>query len=116
MQIRLVCALHEGRRVDRPRNHIPPGIVSYCEDIQANPSDADACSNSEGPTFYTWIQWMTKPVYIDTVAMVLKKDGDKASIRISVLNRHPTSDWTGGLITNGFGKAACSCSRSVPGY
>ena len=33
-----------------------------------------------------------RPAYIDMVA-VLVKEGGRASIRLSVLNRHPEADW-----------------------
>ncbi|WVQ82791.1 hypothetical protein IAT38_004923 [Cryptococcus sp. DSM 104549] len=43
----------------------------------------------EGPSFPVWVQQgRLKPKYIDTVAILA---GD--SIRVSVLNRHPTLDW-----------------------
>lgn len=44
-----------------------------------------------------------RPAYVDCVA-VLVKTGNGASIRISVLNRHPTVDWTTECLFKGFGE------------
>lgn len=45
----------------------------------------------DGPSFPTFIQQCAfQPRYIDAVAMA---SADKNSIRVSVLNRHPTADW-----------------------
>lgn len=47
----------------------------------------------DGATYPKFIQHVkANPRYIDLVAMV-KEDGDKTSVRVSVLNRHPTLDW-----------------------
>lgn len=55
---------------------------------------------STGPTFPTWIQQAgLKPAYIDMVAMITP---DNKSIRLSVLNRHPTADWSLDLRLDGF--------------
>ncbi|UTT90268.1 hypothetical protein NDA17_002749 [Ustilago hordei] len=57
----------------------------------------------EGPTYPEWIQHITKPAYVDCVAMIVEEEGSKhASIRLSVLNRHPTSDWNGKIDFEGF--------------
>jgi hypothetical protein len=40
-----------------------------------------------------------KPAYIDTVAMIT---ADKTSIRLSILNRHPTADFDVDLRFDGF--------------
>lgn len=47
----------------------------------------------DGATFPAFIQQVgCNPRYIDLVAMV-KEEGNKKSIRVSILNRHPTLDW-----------------------
>ena len=57
----------------------------------------------EGPTYPEWIQHITKPAYVDCVAMIVEEEGSKhASIRLSVLNRHPTADWNGKIDFEGF--------------
>ena len=44
-----------------------------------------------------------RPAYIDTCAMIAQtENGD--SVRISILNRHPTVDWTAGLDLRSFGE------------
>ncbi|CAO1636537.1 unnamed protein product [Parajaminaea phylloscopi] len=49
----------------------------------------------QGPTYPTWIKHIVPPSYIDIVGMIV--EGDKKSIRISILNRHPTADWEANL-------------------
>lgn len=59
---------------------------------------------SLGPTSPTWIQQTEmQPAYIDAVAMMI---GD-TDIRISILNRHPTADWTTKIDFAGFGEYNC---------
>ena len=47
-----------------------------------------------------------RPDYIDTSALIVRSttQAGEASIRLSVLNRHPEASWTGGLCLEGFGK------------
>lgn len=45
----------------------------------------------QGPTYPIWIKHITPPTYIDLVGIIV--EGEKPSIRISILNRHPTADW-----------------------
>jgi hypothetical protein len=59
---------------------------------------------STGPTYPVWIQHLTKPAYVDVVAIIVKKAGKKASIRLSVLNRHPEAAWEGVLNFDHFGE------------
>ncbi len=57
----------------------------------------------EGPTHPEWIKHLTRPSYVDTVAIIVKKDGgSRASIRLSILNRHPEADWTGQITLPNF--------------
>ncbi|EST07240.1 Alpha-L-arabinofuranosidase, C-terminal [Kalmanozyma brasiliensis GHG001] len=57
----------------------------------------------EGPTYPEWIQHLSKPAYVDCVAVLVQdQGGKKASIRLSVLNRHPTADWNGEIHFDGF--------------
>jgi alpha-N-arabinofuranosidase len=54
----------------------------------------------EGPTYPAHIQHMEmKPAYIDMVAIVVG-----SSIRISILNRHPSADWEANHVFDGFGQ------------
>jgi alpha-N-arabinofuranosidase len=56
--------------------------------------------HSVGPTYPVWIQKADlKPAYIDTVAMIT---ADKKSIRLSILNRHPSADFNVDLRFDGF--------------
>jgi alpha-N-arabinofuranosidase len=56
---------------------------------------------SIGPTSPSWIQQMElRPAYIDAVAMVVEHSG----IRLSILNRHPTADWTAKIGFADFGE------------
>jgi len=49
---------------------------------------------STGPTHPNWIEQLhLRPTYIDLVGMVSQKDG-KTTIFLSILNRHPSVDWT----------------------
>ncbi|KAG7527823.1 hypothetical protein FFLO_06566 [Filobasidium floriforme] len=58
-----------------------------------------------GPTYPVWIQHLTKPAYVDVVAIIVHKPYNensnskkaRASIRLSVLNRHPEAAWEGVL-------------------
>ena len=59
---------------------------------------------STGPTYPVWIQHLTKPAYVDVVAIIVKKEGKKTSIRLSVLNRHPDAAWEGELNFDHFGE------------
>lgn len=57
----------------------------------------------DGPTYPEWIQFITKPGYVDCVAMIVEEEGSRrASIRLTVLNRHPTADWNGKISFDGF--------------
>lgn len=59
---------------------------------------------SEGPSHPAAIeQTGMKPSYIDMVAVTVEKDGAE-SIRLSILNRHPTADWDGVFKFEGLGK------------
>jgi alpha-N-arabinofuranosidase len=50
---------------------------------------------STGTTFPLWLNAVRKPTYIDIVAMyTASSSSSRPSIRLSVLNRHPTADWT----------------------
>lgn len=64
---------------------------------------------STGPTYPVWIQHLTKPAYVDVVAIIVKKPNEnsnkKASIRLSVLNRHPEAAWEGVLKFDHFGES-----------
>ena len=57
-----------------------------------------------GPTYPSHIQMMEmKPSYIDSVAIVV--DGDQGlSVRISILNRHPSADWKARISIPDFGE------------
>jgi hypothetical protein len=66
--------------------------------------------DSTGPTYPVWIQHLTKPAYVDVVAIIVKKPNEnsknkKASIRLSVLNRHPEAAWEGVLKFDHFGES-----------
>ena len=65
----------------------------------------------DGPTFPTFIQQLSlKPTYIDTVAVFTPAaDGKPAIIRVSVLNRHPTSDWEAHFRFDDFSRSSSSC-------
>lgn len=72
--------------------------------LLATPAQPDVY---EGPTYPAHIQMMQmKPAYIDMVAIVVGN-----SIRISILNRHPTADWEARCIFDGFGEQL-SCLSS----
>ena len=59
-------------------------------------------TRSTGPTHPNWIEQIhLRPTYVDLVGMVVDKDG-KTSIRLSILNRHPSVDWTTKLRFDGF--------------
>lgn len=51
--------------------------------------------SSTGPTYPKWIQQMAKPAYVDVVGLVVPSANaaGKSSIRLSVLNRHPSADF-----------------------
>ncbi|PWY97771.1 glycoside hydrolase [Testicularia cyperi] len=77
-----------------------------------------------GPTYPEWIQHISKPAYVDCVAILVEHEHEqqqqqqqqqhhnnssssnnkkkKASIRLCVLNRHPTADWCGDIRFDGF--------------
>ncbi|KAK4687585.1 alpha-L-arabinofuranosidase, partial [Tremellales sp. Uapishka_1] len=56
----------------------------------------------EGPTYPVYIQQgHYRPSYIDSVAMLLK-DGQGGSIRLSILNRHPSAKWNAEVGFSGF--------------
>lgn len=58
---------------------------------------------STGPAYPVYIQQANyKPAYVDTVAVLVKTD-QKASIRVSVLNRHPEVGWKAKFNFSGFG-------------
>lgn len=68
-------------------------FATYMKDghVLALPSMPDVY---DGPTYPTFIQQLDiRPAYIDIVAME-KSEGKKCSIRISILNRHPSLEWT----------------------
>lgn len=48
-----------------------------------------------GPTYPYWIQHIAPPAYIDMVGICVQKtpESKTVSIRLSILNRHPTVDW-----------------------
>lgn len=52
-------------------------------------------------------QMQINPNYIDTSAIIVRSNpGDpQASIRVSVLNRYPTANWTGGVKVQGFSES-----------
>ncbi|WRT64407.1 uncharacterized protein IL334_001339 [Kwoniella shivajii] len=55
-----------------------------------------------GPTYPVYIQQANyRPTYIDSVAVQVKTDGG-LSVRLSVLNRHPTADWDAKISFSGF--------------
>lgn len=56
---------------------------------------------SDGPTYPEWVRHLAKPTYIDIVALLVENENG-ASIRVSVLNRHPSADWTGEVSLPGF--------------
>lgn len=57
----------------------------------------------DGPTYPDWIAHLNKPAYVDCVAMIVQEqDSQRASIRLSVLNRHPLADWSGDIRFDGF--------------
>ncbi|TYJ51988.1 hypothetical protein B9479_007413 [Cryptococcus floricola] len=59
-----------------------------------------------GPTYPVYIQQTNiKPSYIDSVAIIVSSEDDSeknASIRLSVLNRHPEADWSSKVAFTGF--------------
>jgi hypothetical protein len=68
---------------------------------------------STGPTYPVWIQHLTKPAYVDVVAIIVHKPSEnsiskkaRASIRLSVLNRHPEAAWDGVLNFDHFGESS----------
>ncbi|CAO1626768.1 unnamed protein product [Sympodiomycopsis kandeliae] len=55
-----------------------------------------------GPTYPAWVQYMVPPQYIDVVGVIAENEKEKtASVRISVLNRHPEIDWKATLSFDG---------------
>jgi hypothetical protein len=63
---------------------------------------------SIGPTFPVTIQTLKlQPAYIDLIAIVVDTT-DGISIRVSVLNRHPTADWKADFRLDAFGKPCLS--------
>lgn len=57
---------------------------------------------STGPTHPNWIEQIgVRPTYIDLAGLVVDSNG-KTSLRISVLNRHPSVDWTASFKFDGF--------------
>lgn len=61
--------------------------------------------SSTGPTHPNWIEQIgVRPTYIDLAGVtVASKDKDGSiSLRISVLNRHPSTDWTAQFKFDGF--------------
>jgi alpha-N-arabinofuranosidase len=66
-----------------------------------------------GPCYPEYIQQMDmKPAYVDIVAIVVDggssdgQKGDGKSIRMSVLNRHPSADWEGKIALPDFGESS----------
>lgn len=56
-----------------------------------------------GPTYPSWIRHITPPQYIDVVGVIAESKGsNSASVRISILNRHPNVDWTSSFHFDGF--------------
>ena len=56
-----------------------------------------------GPTYPSWIQHMNHPAYVDMAGMLLEgASGEASSIRISVLNRHPSAPWTAPILLRDF--------------
>lgn len=91
--------------------------------LLATPAQPDVY---EGPTYPAHIQMMEmKPSYVDIVAIVVANDNTAAtlegtaSIRVSVLNRHPSADWTAKFNFADFGKSSveqcCICISPIPG-
>ncbi len=54
-----------------------------------------------------------QPAYIDTVAVFVKDTVKGASIRMSVLNRHPSADWTAKTVFSGFSRSLRSSKVRV---
>lgn len=71
-------------------------------ELQCDCDITDSFSN--GPTYPAWIQHLARPAYIDVAAVLVTKDDGSASVRLSVLNRHPEIDWAGQFDLTGFGK------------
>jgi len=70
--------------------------------LLATPLQPDAYT---GPTYPAHIQMMEmKPSYIDSVAIVVDTV-QGTSIRLSILNRHPTADWKARIAIPDFGKS-----------
>lgn len=56
-----------------------------------------------GPTYPAWIEYLAHPAYVDITGIIVdSKEEGKASIRLSVLNRHPEVDWEGKFKFDGF--------------
>lgn len=51
-----------------------------------------------GPTYPAWIQHMIPPAYVYIVGVVVQNGEQKASIRLSILNRHLTASWSGPIV------------------
>ncbi|CDZ98513.1 glycoside hydrolase [Phaffia rhodozyma] len=51
----------------------------------------------KGPSYPHWIPHLGQAAYVDTAAVIVRS-GETQSIRISVLNRHPELEWTGGFM------------------
>ncbi|PWN54403.1 glycoside hydrolase [Violaceomyces palustris] len=59
----------------------------------------------QGPTYPAWIQHINRPAYVDAVGVLVEdREGDPStsSIRLSILNRHPSADWNGLIRFDGF--------------
>jgi alpha-N-arabinofuranosidase len=59
--------------------------------------------SSTGPTHPNWIEQIgVRPTYIDLAGVTISTKDGSTSLRISVLNRHPSADWTAHFKFDGF--------------
>lgn len=74
--------------------------------LLATPSMPDAY---DGPTYPSFIQSMhSAPRYVDMVSVCVEDGNGGVSIRLSILNRHPSADWTAPITFSG-----CEISKAT---
>jgi len=62
-----------------------------------------------GPTYPVWIQQCAlKPSYIDAVAVLSEEGSGGSTIRLSIINRHPTATWEADIHFIGFSASPIS--------
>jgi alpha-N-arabinofuranosidase len=65
----------------------------------------------KGPTYPAWIQHMIPPAYVDIVGVAVQSGKSRASIRLSILNRHPTASWTASILLRDFKASTAEIHR-----